>query len=62
MSDLNRTQLEGLFYDNSPMELFRGYIDYIKKIIEEEERTHKNIKIMPFYEWRKLKQCQKKSE
>jgi hypothetical protein len=54
MTDLNRTQLEGLFYDNSPMELFRGYKDYIKKVIEEEQRTHKNIKIMPFYEWRKL--------
>ena len=54
MTNLNRTQLEGLFYDNSPMELFRSYKDYIKKVIEEEQRTHKNIKIMPFYEWRKL--------
>ena len=62
MPDLDRTQLESLFYDNSGIELFRAYKEYIKSIIVKEQQTHKDIKITPFYEWRKLKQCQKISE
>ena len=54
MSDLNRTQLESLFYDNSGIELFRAYKEYIKSTIVKEQQTHQNIKIIPFYEWRKL--------
>lgn len=54
MSDLDRTELESLFYDNSGIELFRAYKDYIKQCIVKEQQTHQDIKIIPFYEWRKL--------
>jgi len=65
MEELTRQELIDLFNEEvgfttltskeEAISLFRGYKEYIKSIIEEERARRINIKIMPFAEWRKLK-------